>query len=190
MQVQQLDHRSVEIPATFVASIAKFLRRCEAHEAERSRGRTSFPRVVTVELSEHARMWAEYLDSMLERFPDAPRPDHVESGHQAVGLRLDDAGTSSRGRESVETSQHLSVKEPAAVGVEQRLAGPGGEEGARILADGATEQLSRKGFTPRQIRLWAEAYIASHSSGDVNGLIDWIAHQEARAAGDESPSRG
>ena len=67
------------------------------------------------------------------------------------------------------------------MGVEQRLAGPGGEEGARLLADGATERLSRKGFTPRQIRLWAEPYIASHGSGDVNGLIDWIGHQEARA---------
>ena len=70
MQIKQLDHRSVEIPATFVASMAKFLRRCEAHEAERSQGRTSFPRVVTVALSEHARMWASYLDSLLEGFPD------------------------------------------------------------------------------------------------------------------------
>jgi hypothetical protein len=189
MQVKQLDHRSVEIPATFVASMAKFLRRCEAHEAERSQGRTSFPRVVTVELSEHARMWASYLDSLLEGFPDAPSTEHVEPGYRDSSLRPDDDGTTSHGTETVETSEHLSAKEPAAVGVEQRLAGPGGEEGARLLADGATERLSRKGFTPRQIRLWAEAYIASHGSGDVSGLIDWIGHQEARAAGHESPSR-
>jgi len=80
-QLVDRKQRTVEIPAPFVASIAAFLRRCEAHEAERSRGRTSFPHVVTVELSEHARMWAAYLDSLLERSPESSGPKQVEPEH-------------------------------------------------------------------------------------------------------------
>jgi hypothetical protein len=181
MQTKQLEHRTVEIPATFVASIARFLRRCEAHEAERSRGRVTFPQVVTVELSEHARMWASYLDSLLEPLPDAPNPSENLPERDVPGTAESAGGERGHASPSAAMREHLRAIAPAAAGVEEVLAGPGGEEGARVLADEATEQLSRQGFTPRQIRLWAEAYIATNGSGNVEGLLDWIARQEARA---------
>ncbi len=60
----------------------------------------------------------------------------------------------------------------------EKVADQSHEEGARILADEARDELQRRGFTDQQIREWAETYIAQEGSGSVEGLIDWIARQE------------
>ena len=74
----------------------------------------------------------------------------------------------------------LTPEEPHEAGVPEKVADQSHEEGARILADEARDQLKERGFTDEQIREWAETYIAEESSGSVDGLIDWIARQEHR----------
>ena len=73
---------------------------------------------------------------------------------------------------------NLTPEEPHEAGVPEKLADQSHEEGARILADEAREQLADRGFTDQQIREWAETYIAEEGSGSVDGLIEWIARQE------------
>jgi hypothetical protein len=72
----------------------------------------------------------------------------------------------------------LTPEEPHDAGVPEKLADQSHEEGARILADEAREQLKERGFTDEQIREWAETYIADEGSGSVKGLIEWIARRE------------
>jgi hypothetical protein len=72
----------------------------------------------------------------------------------------------------------LTPEEPHEAGVPEKLADASHEEGARILADEARERLEDRGFTAEQIREWAETYIAEEGSGNVDGLIAWIAEQE------------
>ncbi|MBV8296891.1 MAG: hypothetical protein JO085_08650 [Acidimicrobiia bacterium] len=72
----------------------------------------------------------------------------------------------------------LTPEEPHDAGVPEKLADQAHEEGARILADEAREQLTARGFTDQEIREWAETYIAEEGSGSVDGLIEWIARQE------------
>ena len=74
----------------------------------------------------------------------------------------------------------LTPEEPHEAGVPEELADSAHEEGARILADEARDQLRERGFTDEQIREWAETYIAEEGSGSVEGLIDWISRQEHR----------
>jgi hypothetical protein len=77
---------------------------------------------------------------------------------------------------------NLSPERPRRVGVAEAVPGPGGIEGARLLADEARERLGRSGFTDAQIDAWAETYVADEQSGDVEGLVAWIAEQERRHA--------
>jgi len=72
----------------------------------------------------------------------------------------------------------LTPEEPHEAGVPEKLADQSHEEGARILADEAGDQLRAQGFTDQEIREWAETYIAAEGSGSVEGLIDWISRQE------------
>ena len=72
----------------------------------------------------------------------------------------------------------LTPEEPHEAGVPEKTADAAHEEGARILADEARERLKEKGFTDKQIREWAETYVADEGSGDVDGFIAWIAEQE------------
>ena len=72
----------------------------------------------------------------------------------------------------------LTPEEPHEAGVPEKVADASHEEGARILADEAREQLAARGFTDQQIREWAETYIAEEGSGSVDGLIEWIARRE------------
>jgi hypothetical protein len=74
----------------------------------------------------------------------------------------------------------LTPEEPHEAGVPEKTADQSHEEGARILADEARDQLAGRGFTDQQIREWAETYIANEGSGSVEGLIEWIAQQEHR----------
>ena len=72
----------------------------------------------------------------------------------------------------------LTPEEPHEAGVPEQTADPSREEGARLLADQARERLGERGFTEKQIREWAETYIAEEGSGSVDGLIAWIAERE------------
>ena len=74
----------------------------------------------------------------------------------------------------------LTPEEPHEAGVPEKVADQSHEEGARILADEARDQLTARGFTDEQIREWAETYIADEGSGSVGGLIDWIARRERK----------
>ena len=74
----------------------------------------------------------------------------------------------------------LTPEEPHEAGVPEKVADQSHEEGARILADEARDQLTARGFTDEQIREWAETYIADEGSGSVEGLIDWIARRERK----------
>ena len=76
----------------------------------------------------------------------------------------------------------LTPEEPHEAGVPEKVADQSHEEGARILADEARDQLTARGFTDEQIREWAETYIAEEGSGSVEGLIDWIARREQKNA--------
>ena len=76
----------------------------------------------------------------------------------------------------------LTPEEPHEAGVPEKVADASREEGARVLADEARGRLKDRGFTDRQIREWAETYIAEEGSGSVDGLIDWIARQEHKNA--------
>ena len=76
----------------------------------------------------------------------------------------------------------LTPEEPHEAGVPEKVADQSHEEGARILADEARDQLTARGFTDEQIREWAETYIADEGSGSVEGLIDWIARREQKNA--------
>ena len=72
----------------------------------------------------------------------------------------------------------LTPEEPHEAGVPEKVADASHEEGARVLADQARERLRDRGFTDEQIREWAETYIAEEASGDVDGLVAWIAEHE------------
>ncbi|MBV8161821.1 MAG: hypothetical protein JO265_12925 [Acidimicrobiia bacterium] len=72
----------------------------------------------------------------------------------------------------------LTPEEPHEAGVPEKLADQSHEEGARILADEARDQLTGRGFTDEQIREWAETYIAEEGSGSVEGLVEWIGRRE------------
>ena len=72
----------------------------------------------------------------------------------------------------------LTPEEPHEAGVPEKTADAAHEEGARILADEARERLKEKGFTDKQIREWAETYVAAVGSGDVDSFLAWIAEQE------------
>ena len=74
----------------------------------------------------------------------------------------------------------LTPEEPHEAGVPEKVADQSHEEGARILADEARDELTKRGFTDQQIREWAETYIAEEGSGSVEGLLDWIGRQEHR----------
>jgi len=51
-------------------------------------------------------------------------------------------------------------------------------EGARLLANEARDRLHADGFTDRQIREWAEAFISDVGAGTVDDLVAWIAARE------------
>jgi hypothetical protein len=72
----------------------------------------------------------------------------------------------------------LTPEEPHEAGVPEKVADASHEEGARILADQARDRLKDRGFSDRQIREWAETYIAEEGSGTVDGLVALIAQQE------------
>ena len=72
----------------------------------------------------------------------------------------------------------LIPEEPRDAGVPERLADTAHEEGARTLANEARARLAADGFSDDQIRDWAETYIATEGSGDVERFVSWIGEQE------------
>jgi len=72
----------------------------------------------------------------------------------------------------------LEPEEPAEAGVSEAEPDVSHIEAARLLADQAKERLEAQGFDQEEIRKWAEAYTRERESGDVDDLVEWIAHQE------------
>jgi hypothetical protein len=53
-------------------------------------------------------------------------------------------------------------------------------EGARLLANEARARLRADGFDDDEIDAWTRAYyVANGDEGDVDGLVAWIAAEEA-----------
>jgi hypothetical protein len=73
----------------------------------------------------------------------------------------------------------LKPERPSDAGISEETPDRSGLEGARLLANDAFPVLRRAGFTRRQIRLWAERYVAETGSGDVDGFVRWIEEREA-----------
>jgi len=67
---------------------------------------------------------------------------------------------------------------PDEAGVEEVEPDVSHVEGARELADEAAARLRAYGFDDDEIRRWAETYLAQEGSGDVDGLVAWIAERE------------
>jgi hypothetical protein len=63
---------------------------------------------------------------------------------------------------------------PSDVGVEETVPDLAQIEGARLLANEARPFLMGCGFDDRQVLMWAETYIASEGSGDVDTFVAWI----------------
>lgn len=75
-------------------------------------------------------------------------------------------------------SYDLEPERPRSAGVEEGAPPRAYIEGARLLANDAFPRLAAQGFTRRQVRLWAEAYLSERSPGDVDDFVGWIAEQE------------
>ncbi len=69
---------------------------------------------------------------------------------------------------------------PEDVGVRHDIPDFGHIEGTHLLANEARPFLRDCGFTDDEIIEWADAYIATVGSGDVESFIAWIHEQEAR----------
>ena len=72
----------------------------------------------------------------------------------------------------------LDPETPEQAGLEEAEPSADRVEGARELADQAAPRLRAQGFDDDEIRRWAETYIAEEGSGDVDGLVAWIAEHE------------
>lgn len=76
--------------------------------------------------------------------------------------------------------ERLVPEEPEDAGVPAPEPDAAHIEGARILADEASDFLEPRGFTHDEIVDWAVAYVDAEGSGDVDSFLDWVADQEAR----------
>ena len=77
-----------------------------------------------------------------------------------------------------EDMEGLDPEAPDQAGVEEEEPDASRVEGARELADQAVPRLRAQGFDDDEIRRWADTYIAEKGSGDVDGLVAWIAQHE------------
>jgi len=67
--------KSMTIPQSSAAAIARLLRRCAELETERAEGRTMVPKVVMTGIAAEASYWARFLDtSWPEQLGDGPLP--------------------------------------------------------------------------------------------------------------------
>jgi hypothetical protein len=76
------------------------------------------------------------------------------------------------------STNRLKPEPPSEAGVPEEIPDRSGIEGARLLANDAYPRLRASGFTRRQVRLWAETYVAETASGDLDAFLGWIARQE------------
>jgi hypothetical protein len=78
----------------------------------------------------------------------------------------------------VGSTNRLRPERPSDTGVQERAPDRSEIEGARLLANDAFPRLRRSGFMRKQIRLWAETYLAEVDSGDLEEFLRWIGHRE------------
>jgi hypothetical protein len=72
--------------------------------------------------------------------------------------------------------------DPHDVGVPEEVPDRAHIEGARTLADEAAPLLEGLGFSPEQVRLWADTYLAEHGPDDVEDFIAWVRAREEHPA--------
>lgn len=107
--------------------------------------------------------WATYM--ILREGERGPSP--------VVSTRFE-AGTDLRMKDDLEPAL------PEEEGVEDETPELAQIEPARKLANDARDRLEAEGFTEKQIRHWAETYVAQEGgSADVEDFIDWISDQES-----------
>jgi hypothetical protein len=74
--------------------------------------------------------------------------------------------------------QHLKPERPSNAGVEEQVPELAQIEGARLLANEASDLLREEGFSDQQILEWAETYISLEGSGDLESFLIWIRDKE------------
>jgi hypothetical protein len=78
---------------------------------------------------------------------------------------------------------------PADEGLDQPELGTLEVEGARLLGNDARARLRSDGFDDDEIDAWANAYyVANADEGDVDGLIAWIAEEQAAGRSPADPT--
>lgn len=72
----------------------------------------------------------------------------------------------------------LIPEHPHDAGIPEQVPDLAQIEGARLLANEAVPVLEPMGFARRQVREWAETYIAIEHSGDLDCFLEWVYQQE------------
>lgn len=76
-------------------------------------------------------------------------------------------------------TEDLEPALPSEEGVEDETPDLAQIEPAHKLENDARDRLMAKGFTEKEIRHWAETYVAEQGgSADIDDFIDWIAEKE------------
>ena len=73
----------------------------------------------------------------------------------------------------------LTPLDPDEAGVDEQQTGASRTEGAHLLANEARPRLEPQGFHYPQVLAWAETYVATQGSGDVDAFVRWVADQES-----------
>jgi hypothetical protein len=84
----------------------------------------------------------------------------------------------------MDRSREPEPERPRSAGVPEEVPDTSGIEGARLLANEAFPRLKSLGFTRRQVRLWAETYVADEDSGDLESFLAWVRTKEGSAGSD------
>jgi hypothetical protein len=75
----------------------------------------------------------------------------------------------------------LEPEHPHDAGLQEQVPDLSHIEGAELLANETREDLTRQGFTNKEIDEWALTYIAEKGSGDRASFLAWMADKENRA---------
>ncbi len=84
----------------------------------------------------------------------------------------------------MDRSREPKPERPRSAGVPEEVPDTSGIEGARLLANEAFPHLKSLGFTRRQVRMWAETYVADEDSGDLESFLTWVRTKEGSAGSD------
>lgn len=75
-------------------------------------------------------------------------------------------------------TERLTPEHPHDAGVAERQPDRAHDEATHLLADEARRRLRTESFTDAEIREWTAAYLEEDRSGDIEGLLQFIAGKE------------